>query len=114
MSKSGVPPKLSFFTWEAVWGKVSTLDQLQRRGWTFAKRCYLCMECEETMDHLLLHCAKTIVSLFSLFSTTWMISESVRDILISRKSVLKDKERRKVWRVGPSCLFLLCGRGGTG
>ena len=25
-----VPPKVSFFAWETTWGKVLTLDQLQR------------------------------------------------------------------------------------
>ena len=27
-----VPTKVGFFTWEALWGKVLTLDQLKRRG----------------------------------------------------------------------------------
>ena len=31
-----VPPKVSFFAWEATWGKVLTLDQLKRRGWSLA------------------------------------------------------------------------------
>ncbi|RVX17539.1 hypothetical protein CK203_003885 [Vitis vinifera] len=28
-----VPTKVSFFAWEASWGKILTLDKLQRRGW---------------------------------------------------------------------------------
>ena len=48
-----------FFTWEATWGKILMLDQLKRRGLTFTNRCFLCQEWEETVDHLLLHCAKT-------------------------------------------------------
>ena len=28
------------------------LDQLKRRGLTFANRCFLCQEREETIDHL--------------------------------------------------------------
>ena len=36
-----------FFTWEAIWGKILTIDQLQRRGFTPANRCYLCHESEE-------------------------------------------------------------------
>ena len=28
-----VPTKLAFFVWEAAWGKVLTLDRLQKRGW---------------------------------------------------------------------------------
>ena len=25
--------KVAFFAWEAVWGKILTLDRLQKRGW---------------------------------------------------------------------------------
>ena len=34
--------KISFFAWEASWGRVLTLDRLQRRGWALANRCFLC------------------------------------------------------------------------
>ena len=53
-----VPPKIGFFAWEASWGKVLTFDQLKRRGVTFANRCFLCEEEEESIDHLLIHCPK--------------------------------------------------------
>ena len=52
--KTGVQPKISLFTWEAIWGKILTCDQLQKRGFTLANRFYLCLEEEETADHLLL------------------------------------------------------------
>ena len=29
---SWVPPRASFFAWEAMWKKVLTLDRIQRRG----------------------------------------------------------------------------------
>ena len=45
-----VPPKIGVFAWEAAWGKVLTLDQLKRRGMTFANRCFMCEEEEETID----------------------------------------------------------------
>nr|CAN73960.1 hypothetical protein VITISV_023007 [Vitis vinifera] len=41
-----VPTKVAFFAWEASWEKVLTLDKLQRRGWQFPNRCFLC-GCEE-------------------------------------------------------------------
>ena len=50
---SCVQPKLSFFVWEASWGRVITLDRLQKRGWTLANRCFLCYTCEKSIDHLL-------------------------------------------------------------
>ena len=51
-----VPQKIGVFAWETAWGKVVTLDQLKRRGMTFANRCFMCEEEEETIDHLLIHC----------------------------------------------------------
>ena len=33
-----IPPKIGIFTWEAAWSKVLTLDNLKRRGMTFANR----------------------------------------------------------------------------
>ena len=54
-----VPTKVSFFcAWEAFWGKVLTLDQLKKRGWTLANRCFLCCVEEESIDHILIHCTK--------------------------------------------------------
>ena len=50
-----VPQKIGVFAWEAAWGKVLTLDQLKRRGMTFANRCFMCEEEEETINHLLIH-----------------------------------------------------------
>ena len=43
-----VPTKAAFFAWEAAWGKMLTLDKLQRRGWHLPNRCYLCCHNEES------------------------------------------------------------------
>ena len=56
---SCVKQKIIFFSWEASWGKVLTLDQIQKRGWVLANRCFLCQAHEESINHLLLHCEKT-------------------------------------------------------
>ena len=37
---SSVQPKVSLFAWEASWGKVLTLNQVQKRGCALANRCY--------------------------------------------------------------------------
>ena len=53
--------------------KILTLDELQRRGWTLANKCFLCDIYEESIDHILLHCGKTKVLrqlLFSLFDVS--------------------------------------------
>ena len=51
-----VPSKVNFFAWEAIWGKVLTLDQLQKRGWSLINRCFFCKEEEESINHIFLHC----------------------------------------------------------
>ena len=40
-------------------GGILTIDQLKRKGWILENRCNLCRVEEESMDHLLLHCANT-------------------------------------------------------
>ena len=56
--RSCVPPKMAFFAWEATWGKPLTFDQVQRRGFSFANKCFLCHSEEKTIDHILFYCAK--------------------------------------------------------
>ena len=48
-----VPSKLAFFAWEATWGRVLTIDRLQKRGWQIPNRCYLCGSDEENVNHIL-------------------------------------------------------------
>ena len=81
-----VQPKISFFAWEATWGKTLTLDLIQKRGGVLTNRCFLCHEKEKTIDYLLLHCTKTRVLwtlLFTLFEMSWVLPSSVRETLLS-------------------------------
>ncbi|RVW81724.1 LINE-1 retrotransposable element ORF2 protein [Vitis vinifera] len=48
--------KIMFFAWEATWGKILTLDRLQKRGWQLPNRCFLCACEAESVNHILIHC----------------------------------------------------------
>ena len=70
-------PKVGFFAWETIWGKALTLDKVQRRVWFLANKCFLYQNNEESIDHILVCCAKTRVLwllLFVLFGVSWMLS----------------------------------------
>ena len=103
-----VPPRVSFFAWEATWKNALTLDRIQKRGFSLANRCYLCLVEEESIDHILLHCglARSLWSLlFSLFGVSWVLPSSIREALLGWVGPCVGKERKKVWRSAPLCLF---------
>ena len=103
-----VPTKVSFFAWEASWGKVLTQDQLKRRGWILANRCFLCCDDEETINHVLIHCPKARVLwnlMFSLFGVNWVLPLTIRDTLLGWSASFVDKKRGKTWQPVPLYLF---------
>ena len=78
-----VSSKVGFFAWEASWGKVLTLDQLKRRGWTLANRCFICLVEEEVIEHFLIHFskAKVLWELIFALGVTWVLPSSVKETL---------------------------------
>ena len=65
------PTKVGFFVWEVWWGKILTMDQLKKRGYSLASRCPFCGQKEEDMEHLLIHCPKV----WELWTTLFSLSE---------------------------------------
>ena len=103
-----VQPKISFFAWEATWGKALTLDMVQKRGQALANRYFMCLEKEETINHLLLHCSRTRVLwdlLFTLFGVSWVLPSSVRETLLSWNGFFLGKKHKKAWRAAPLHIF---------
>ena len=103
-----VPTKMSFFAWEASWGKVLTLDQIKKRGRALANRCFLCGNDEETIDHLLLHSPVTRLLwdlLLAIFGVYWVFPKSVSETLISWCGTCVGKRRKKAWMPASLTLF---------
>ena len=103
-----VPTKMSFFAWEASWGKVLTLDQIKKRERALANRCFLCGKDEETIDHLLLHCPMARLLwdlLLAIFGVNWVFPKSVSETLISWRGSCVGKRRKKAWMTTPLTLF---------
>ena len=105
---SCVQPKLSFFAWEASWGRVLTLDRLQKRGWALTNRCFLCQMCGELIDHLLLHCEKTRevwMLLLSFYGVSWVFPYLVKETFVGWRGSFVGKKRKVAWQLGPLCLL---------
>ena len=103
-----VPTKSAFYAWEAVWGKVLTLDKLQRRGWHLPNRCYLRGCAAESINLILLHCS--VVSLlwdiiFAIVGAHWVFPKTVKEAIISWKDSFVGKKRKKVWNAVLICIF---------
>ena len=80
---SWAPIKVRFFVWEATWKGIPTMDNLKRRGWTLANRCFLCKG-KEFCNHILLHYFKASLLwwfVFSLFRVAWVLHTSVQAAL---------------------------------
>ena len=81
---------------------------MQKRGWALANRCFLCQTCEESIDHLLLHCEKTRevwMLLLFLFGVSWVFPFSVKETLLGWRDSFVGKKRKVAWQVGSLCLF---------
>ena len=91
-----------------MWGKISTVDMLMRRGWSIVNRCILCKENEESADHILIHCGKTRelwTVVLSSFGVVRVFPNSVRNLLLEWKIKGLEKKRSVVWKMTPICLF---------
>ncbi|CAN1338924.1 Putative ribonuclease H protein At1g65750 [Linum perenne] len=51
-----VPPKIQGFCWMVWHKKITSVDNLQRRGMSLANRCVVCEQEEESVDHLFVNC----------------------------------------------------------
>ena len=78
--------KAAFFAWEAAWGKILTLDRLQKRGWQLPNRCFLCGCEENNVNHILFHSIMVRALweiVFALVGVHWVFSKSVKEALFS-------------------------------
>lgn len=55
--KVKVPPRIAFFAWEVCRESILTIDKLRAKEQIIVNSCYLCLNVEESCNHLLLCCS---------------------------------------------------------
>ena len=108
-----VPTKIAFFAWEATWGKVLTLDRLQKRGWQLPNYCFLCGCEEKTVNHILIHCTVVRVLwdiVLILFGVQWVFPETVKEVLFSWRGSFVGKKGKRFGNLFRCTLFRRFGR----
>jgi hypothetical protein len=101
------PKRVSFFAWSAAWGRILTADNLMRRGYQLAGWCCMCRQDGETINHLLIHCAKAAglwSFVFRKFGIIWVLPGCVLDLFLGWYNGL-GKVHSKIWNMVPLCLL---------
>ena len=105
---SKVPRGVAFFSWSASLGKILTTDNLRKWHIVVLDRCYMCKMCEESMDHLLLHCplARELWSLvLCLFGLHWVMSLKVIELFEYWQGKFGRHHNIDFWRLVLHCLM---------
>lgn len=106
--KPKIPYKVNCFLWLLTKEAVLTHENLNKRGYQLASRCYLCGEKAETINHLFLHCMWTD-QLWRMFiclkGIKWVKPGSIKGVLSSwnRDGNATKKEER--WNIVPACIW---------
>ena len=96
------------FSWTALHNSCLTHDNLSKRKFQLANRCYLCHKHTESVNHLLLHCpaASHLWNIFCCFSgLSWVMFFSVTDTLESWNSRDVDKATKSMSMMIPGVIF---------
>ena len=102
------PSKVSFFTWDAWWGKVLTMNKLKKRGYQLVSICPFCTKNEDNLDHILI-CCSAIWELWATIPSVTGISRvcpyMVKDLFCAWSQLPVKKTNRKLWWVVPLCFY---------
>ena len=101
--------RVSFFLWSATWGKILTIDNLNKRGLLLVNWFCMCWCNGETVDHLLINCeiAHTLWSeVFMIFGIHWVLPDKVASLLFGWRNWF-GKRSSNVWNLVAACVIWL-------
>ena len=108
-----MPSKVSFYAWEAWWGKVLTMQQLKKRGFQFASRCPFCRKEEEDLEHILNHCPSIWglwTDILLVAGVSWTTPFLVKDLICSWGQFPVQQNTRRLWQAVPLSISWAIGK----
>jgi hypothetical protein len=106
--KVKAPPRVAFFVWTAILGKILTLDNLRKRNIIVLEWCCLCRKGGESIDHLFIHCevaSEMWTVCLQLFGVIWVMPRRVSELMECWRGQLGNREVLQLWRLVPLCLM---------
>ncbi|OVA00064.1 Reverse transcriptase zinc-binding domain [Macleaya cordata] len=101
------PPKIAFFLWLAIHNRILTLDNMERRGYMFVNRCFMCRKELESVSHLLLYCDFS----YALWSYFWgelnvavIIPGSLQALFEGWSHLWTNTKGKEVWILLPAAI----------
>jgi hypothetical protein len=106
--KSKAPPRVAFFVWMPVLGKILTMDNLRKKNIIVTEWCCMCKKSGESIDHVLLHCevaSKVWNMVCQLFGIMWVMPGSLKECLGSWRAQGGNRTILQIWRMAPLCVM---------
>eukprot|EP00253_Pinus_taeda_P007019 PITA_07019 len=111
--KSEAIPKIKFFNWLLLKGKVLTSENLRKRGINGPSRCPNRCSAEETIQHLFLDCPfakRCWINLSSLGNINWQPQQNISEAIHEWKKNCPWKDKRskivkRIWAIIPHNLL---------
>lgn len=100
------PPRIAFFLWATILGRILTVDNLRLWGFQLVNRCCLCNKDEETINHLLHEYAADIWHLvLNSFGVSRVMPGNILQFLHCWKFQGRGHPREVIWKVIPALLM---------
>lgn len=113
LKRAEVIPKIKFFMWTLLHGKILTVENLRKRGIAGPSRCPNCKTAEESIQHLFISCpfaASCWNNIVPSAPSTWNPQHSIEEALNNwRKNYpwkpTKQNPTRRIWNATPFALL---------
>lgn len=98
----GLTPKITSFAWEAINNGPFTLDNLKKRVIELANQCVMCLEPEESIQHLLhnsIYTTELQYGLAEAIGIKWTQPQTLEEWIIQWSNGKKGEKLSRVWNL---------------